>query len=197
MESSAQHPTDDQSAPVQLRLTAFLIDLLIVGALFFAISALEIWGMNQTGNHGLASTIVGMALLLRFALSFYFVYFYFGAGQTVGMRFMRLRIISEENSNRPEITQAILRDLPNLIFFWVAILASVLTFNLILRYHDWNGPLVVTEIPGYKELREGFFDILLGAAAVISINSLPILVPRIRRSLSDLCAGTSIVRLDG
>lgn len=89
------------SAPLRLRLAAVLYDLLPLLGLWFvaAVLALVVTG-GALDTHALAGKLLVQALALALSAA-YFVASWSSAGQTIGMRAWKIRVVAIQGSRLP------------------------------------------------------------------------------------------------
>jgi uncharacterized RDD family membrane protein YckC len=101
------HP---QYAPIWRRFAAIIYDTLLVTAVSMGYGGLGLGlGLLIAGDeNALTSSVIFQIGWLIVILSF-FCYFWRKAGQTLGMRAWRLRVVTEDNTAFPSMTQCFIR----------------------------------------------------------------------------------------
>lgn len=182
-----------EPANLKSRLISVLIDTLIFGFFFILCAALGMYGLRGVLDSQVSIAIVLLSLLLRGVLSLYSVYFYSEAGRTPGMLLAKIEIIRLDHIERPTFKQAFVRELPNLLIQWFAIIGAIVCLAMILQNGPASGPLNVHAIPGYREMTTRLEVVNTWGIILALINSLPIFFTAARRSYSDVWAGTLVI----
>lgn len=182
-----------EPASLRSRFFSELIDILIFGFFFVLCSSLGMYGLKRVLDSQISIALVLLSIFLRAVLSLYSVYFYSGAGRTPGMLLAKIEIIRIDRFDRPSFKQALLRELPNLLMQWFAVIGAVACLALILENGPATGPLIVDSIPGFKQLKTRLEIVETWGLVIAIVNALPIFFTRARRSYSDVWAGTVII----
>jgi uncharacterized RDD family membrane protein YckC len=99
-----------QYPPLWRRLAAIIYDTLLVTAISMAYGGLSIaLGLGLFGNETALTSTIAFQLGWLILIIAFFCFFWRKAGQTLGMRAWRLKIVTAKTHQRPSIQQCIMR----------------------------------------------------------------------------------------